>query len=338
MQKEIKNLTPLLDDKGRISNPGYAKTMQFQYDRKMIKASPFSLKEWDFYQLVLGDYICQITIGHISYIASFSATLFSVKTGEVKRFTRLKPFPLRSLQMPQNPEELNQIEIQGKDYKILFETKSNQRTLKVKAQDLALGKVEIDVVLDAPSTNEKMVIATPLIKKNQFYLNYKENYYGVQGKIRFGDTILQANCQDTAVLDWGRGVWPFKQEWFWGNGAAFTNVGKFGFNIGWGFGDLSHATENMFFWNGKAHKLGHLYVERNENDYMAPWKFKDKTGKFDFVMTPVYDNFTSTKIAFVHTQCHQVFGKYNGNTVLPNGEKLEIRDMLAFCEHAINRW
>ena len=30
---------------------------------------------------------------------------------------------------------------------------------------------------------------------------------------------------------------------------------EIGFNIGYGFGDTSNATENMVFYNGKAHKL-----------------------------------------------------------------------------------
>ena len=144
--------------------------------------------------------------------------------------------------------------------------------------------------------------------------------------------------QDTAVMDWGRGVWPFSQEWFWGNGAAFVGGDRFGFNIGWGFGDLSNATENMFFWNGKAVKLGALEVERDREDYMAPWRFHDEDGKFDLTMTPVLDHFTRTKIAFIQTQCHQVHGRFNGYIVLPDGERKEIEDVLAFCEHAENRW
>jgi hypothetical protein len=94
----------------------------------------------------------------------------------------------------------------------------------------------------------------------------------------------------------------------------------------------------MFFWNGRAVKVGALKVERDPKDYMAPWHFRDEAGLLDLTMTPVFDHFTRTKIAFIQTQCHQVHGYFHGRVVLPDGERKEIKDVLAFCEHAENRW
>jgi len=59
--------------------------------------------------------------------------------------------------------------------------------------------------------NDKMVIATPFDKPNQFYLNCKENFFGVRGHARIGDMRVDMGERDTAVMDWGRGVWPFSQ-------------------------------------------------------------------------------------------------------------------------------
>jgi hypothetical protein len=63
-----------------------------------------------------------------------------------------------------------------------------------------------------------------------------------------------------------------------------------------------------------------------------------ETERFDLVMTPVFDHFTRTKIAFIRTHCHQVHGRFSGWVVPPDGRRREIKDMLAFCEHAENRW
>jgi hypothetical protein len=337
-QREITESVPLLDGRGKLVKPGYARKMLFHYDRGKVRAGPFSLKEWDFYQITAGEYVLQMTIGHVSYVASFSAALLHPATGTCRRFTRLSPLPLRSLAMPENPEEPNTVQAEGKDYRIRFETLPDRRVLSLHAKDGQLGSVDIEVSLKNDPENEKMVIATPFFKDRQFYLNYKENYYGASGRAQIGDLKAEFGPEDTALMDWGRGVWPFKHEWFWGNGAAFIDGGRFGFNIGWGFGDLRNATENMFFWNGRAYKLGALQVERDTRDYMAPWRFRDEDGCFDLTMTPVYDNYTETKIAFINTHCHQVFGKYSGAAVLPGGDRIEVRDLPAFCEHAENRW
>lgn len=312
--------------------------MLFGYDRAMVRAGPLALKEWDFYQIAAGNDVLQLIIGHVSYAANFSATLFSTKTGERRYFSRMKPLPLRTMRMPENPELPNILEARGKDFSMRFETATETRHLTLSGRDPAMGEVRADVTLRHNPQDEKMVIATPFAKPGQFYLNCKENYYEVSGSVRIGGLQSTLKPGDTALLDWGRGVWPFRHEWFWGNGAANLADGRFGFNIGWGFGDTSHATENMFFWNGRAYKLGALRVERDERDYMAPWRFQDEAGTFDFTMAPVFDNFTQTRLGPVRTQCHQVFGCYSGAAVLPDGQRIEIRDMLAFCEHAQNRW
>lgn len=338
MQREITEVQTLLDNQGALTQPGYARRMMFDYNRDEIHAGPLSLKEWDFYQVISGDYVLQLTIGHVSYVASFSAMLFNIQTGEKKSFSRMKALPLRSMDMPRNPELPSVLEAKGKDYLMRFETRRDERLLIMQADDPKLGKIDIDLVIINDPENEKLVIATPFFKKSQFYLNYKENYYGVSGHAHLGDMRMQPSTDATVLMDWGRGVWPFKHEWFWGNGAGLVNGGRFGFNIGWGFGNLQYATENMFFWNGKAHKLDTLEVQVDTHDYMKPWHFKDRDGNFDFTMTPIYDRYTENNMLVVNTHCHQIFGRYTGTAVLPGGEIITVKELTAFCEHAENRW
>jgi len=339
MQRQITEITDLLDKNGKVIQPGYAKKMLYRYNRDRIHANPFALKEWDFYQISGGDWVLQMTIGHVSYAVNYSSTLFNIHTGERRTFSRLKAFPMRNIPMPLNPEEPYSLEGKGKGYRIAYNISREKRVLTLEAQEEKTGRIKIEVEIANNPNNEKMVIATPFAKPNQFYLNYKENYYAVKGTAAFGDLRVEFGSGYTALLDWGRGVWPFTQEWFWGNGTGFSGGKKFGFNIGWGFGDTSMATENMFFYEGKAYKLGGLKAERDEKDYMKPWRFTSDDGSFDLNMTPVYDNHTMTNIAFIiKTGCHQVHGLFNGTVRLPNGSEIKITNLLAFCEHAINRW
>ncbi|MEX1375885.1 MAG: DUF2804 domain-containing protein [Eubacteriales bacterium] len=338
MQKEIIKRTKLLDESGNVAVPGYAKSMLYEYNKENIKAGPLSLKEWDFYQVIVGDYVLKMTIGNISYVAQFGVDLFNVETKESYSFSRMKLFPLKRLKLPKDPESPSILKVVGKGYTMSFEVSENERHLVLKADDPKIGKIDIDIFLNNDIKNEKMVIATPFEKNKKFYLNCKENYFGGRGKIAFGDRVLEVDDTATAVLDWGRGVWPFSQEWFWGNGAAIVDGNNFGFNIGWGFGDLKSASENMFFWNGKAYKLGNLITEVDVNDYFKPWKFKDEEGKFELTLSPIYDQVTDLKIGFIQMYCHQLFGRYDGYIILPDGKKIEIKNMLAFCEHAKNKW
>ncbi|HOV63488.1 MAG TPA: DUF2804 family protein, partial [Spirochaetia bacterium] len=116
MQREITETQRLLDENGALIRPGFARKMVFEYNREQIKAGLFSLKEWDFYQVISGDDVLQLTIGHVSYVASFSVMLFNIRTGEKNSFTRMKPLPLRNIPMPRNPEKPHVLEVKGKDY------------------------------------------------------------------------------------------------------------------------------------------------------------------------------------------------------------------------------
>ena len=60
------------------------------------------------------------------------------------------------------------------------------------------------------------------------------------------------------VLDWGRGVWTYHNTWYWGSASGQVEGVPFGWNIGYGFGDTSAASENMLFYGGKAHKLSQV--------------------------------------------------------------------------------
>lgn len=56
--------------------------MQFIYNRDRVRSFPLRLKEWDFYQIQKGHMVLQMTIGHVSYMCSVSATLMDLDTGE----------------------------------------------------------------------------------------------------------------------------------------------------------------------------------------------------------------------------------------------------------------
>ena len=62
-------------------------------------------------------------------------------------------------------------------------------------------------------------------------------------------------------------------------------------------------------------------------------------GRFNLTMTPFYDYHTDLNVLdLARMHAHQVHGKWNGNVILDDGTKLEIKDMYAFCEYVENKW
>ncbi|MNP68447.1 hypothetical protein D3C76_1644040 [compost metagenome] len=61
-------------------------------------------------------------------------------------------------------------------------------------------------------------------------------------------------------------------------------------------------------------------------------------GRFEMEFTPIYDQQTATKLLFVDNKCHQLFGTFTGKAVLDDGQVIEVKNMVAFIEHAVNNW
>ena len=60
----------------------------------------------------------------------------------------------------------------------------------------------------------------------------------------------------------------------------------FGFNIGYGFGSTSAATENILFYDGKAHKLDDVTFHIPADDYCKPWTFSSSDGGLRWTLSP----------------------------------------------------
>lgn len=111
MENKLEKRMDLLDGQGRIVKPGYATKMLYNYNKENIKAHPFALKEWDFYQIYIGDYVLKMTIGNISYIANFSAavrrllraaTLDSILVGDLVIYNVLRKICFSGTEKPIN--------------------------------------------------------------------------------------------------------------------------------------------------------------------------------------------------------------------------------------------
>lgn len=333
-QREFTEPGPVLDKNGSPI-PGYSTKSILSYNRKAIKAPPYRIKEWDFYQ-VTDDRMClQFTVGHASYAGQIGIMLFDFRKGEkLAEKARFLVLPFGSMHLPMDGESDHVITYCKKSVEMRFEARENQRRLYCKWDDF-----EADILLTRQNENS-LVINVPFDESPKaFYYNQKINCMKAEGFVRYnGDskyTFLQENS--FGILDWGRGVWPFHNEWYWSNGTGYINDKIFGFNLGCGFGNTSIATENILFYGNTVHKLGDVIIERSEN-YMDPWHLYDREGRLDLTLTPTYDRTTRTKLLWVDNCCHQMFGEFTGRAVLDDGRELKIDKLVSFAEHAINNW
>ena len=100
MQKEISEKQPLLNEKGNITNPGYAKSLVWEYDRSKIKAAKSRIKEWDYYYISNGKYALCVTMADLGYVGALSISTLDFTVPSEVTNSSVFLMPMGKLQMP----------------------------------------------------------------------------------------------------------------------------------------------------------------------------------------------------------------------------------------------
>ena len=331
---------PLLDQKGYLLESGYHTSLVKDYYRDMVKVKGMRIKEWDYYY-VGNDHIgIALTVADNSYMWFISATLFNFDQKTEHSYSRMGFFSNGRLKMP-NTSIKGNVHFKKKGQEISFNVEKSKRHITAMIESFVDKKpLHVDLILE-PTIKDSMVIATPFAKKKHFYYNQKINLLKANGIIRCGEDTY--SLKDAyGVLDWGRGVWTYKNTWYWSSLSGLYKGKKIGFNLGYGFGDTSQATENMLFYGDKTYKLNdvtfNIPQKEGKDDYLSPWTITSSDGIIHLNFTPILDRFSHSNVMLIESKQHQVFGKFSGRFHLNDLEVIELKDMMGFAEKVFNRW
>jgi len=346
MQHEIKKSEMLLDEKGDLREPGYAKNLLPIYDRFQIKAGALRIKEWDYYLIANDHFAVALTISDNSYMGLDSVTFinFDERWEKTRSFTQF--FTLGKKNLPAS-SQVGDVSTKSRKHRISFSHKGNKRILYFSVENFINSLPLSGLIELSDEPEESMVIATPFETKGHFYYNQKINCMSAKGRVQVGNKEYLFKEEDSfGVLDWGRGVWTYQNTWYWGSASGLVGGVPFGFNLGYGFGNTEAATENMIFYNGKAHKISEVTFlipmkpDRStpKENYLKPWKFTSDDKRFEMYFKPILDRKAFMTFFGLKSDQHQVFGRFSGKAVLDDGTVIEINNFIGFAEKVSNKW
>lgn len=344
MQNEIQNPAPLLNDDGSLFEAGYAKYPIMVYDRSQIKGGKSRIKEWDYYLIYNDRYAVALTADDNSYMGMMSVSFIDLEHKTEVTKSVILPLTFGKIKLPAS-SQYGDVVYDSKKVKLSFTHEAEGRRLKVLFKKFKDKEdFECDFLLtDEP--RDSMVIATPFPeKKTAFYYNQKIIAMRASGTVWF-DRKKYKFTKGTSfgLLDWGRGVWTYDNTWYWSAAQGEIDGKRFGFNLGYGFGDTSAASENMLFVDGIAHKLeGVTFVipktPDGKDDYLKPWRFTSTDGRLELSFEPIIDRKAKISLGIIMSDQHQVFGRFSGEAVLDDGSRIKIKDLLGFAEKVRNKW
>lgn len=332
----------LLNEFGNLKEAGYAFSLVKEYDRGDIKASALRIKEWDYYYFGDDNYGIALTLDDNGYMGLASCSILDFKNKTYINKANMFWFCLGKVNMPKTSVD-GSIHKIGKNYDLNFINENGKRHLIGNFKNVEGKTLFVDVTLEL-TTPHSMVIATPFKKDKHFYYNQKINLLSLKGHFQFGDLTYYFKPNSFGVLDWGRGVWTYKNTWYWSSVSGKYKDMNIGFNLGYGFGDTSKASENMLFINDEAFKLNDCTFNiplnnKKEEDYLKTWTItsNDDSDEINLKFVPILDRHDKTNALILSQDAHQVFGKFSGYFKVKN-QKFEFEDLMGFAEKVSNKW
>ena len=332
----------LLNATGNLNEAGYSTSLVKEYNRNDIKGLKWRIKEWDYYYVGNAKCGVALTIADNSYMSLCSLTFLNFEVPCETTKSVMNWFTFGKTNLPSTSRE-GDVHFANKKVEMHFIHENGKRHLTCSWKEFTKDKKDVRLDLYLEETNkDSIVVATPFNKEGHFYYNQKINLLKSNGYVKVGDDIFDFNDNTYGVLDWGRGVWTYKNTWFWSSLSGEFEGRKIGFNLGYGFGDNSTHSENIFFYDDKSYKLEDVhfdipFTKTGKDSFMEPWKFRSASGDINLTFTPIINRHANMNVGIIKSLQNQVFGKFSGYIIV-DGKEFFFTDMLGFAEKVTNKW
>jgi len=341
MQHEILAPLPLHHADGQLNQPGWARQAYWQYQRSAVPASSWRIKEWDYYAVVSPEgFAFSLTASNLGYAGLYALCVVDLNQGRFWQTDALQALPLARHAFPETSDS-GSIHFRNSNLDLHIQRIDGEHRLRFASPRMAGpdGKgIDGELYFRQPP-QESLNIATAWPNSKAFYYNTKLNCMEVSGKFRHAGKHYQLSpVRDLGVLDWGRGVWTYRNTWYWASASGFIDGEAFGFNFGYGFSDRSPASENLLLYRGRAHKLDQIIFHFDRHDWLKPWRISSNDGRVELEFIPRVDRNSHFNALLIASEQHQVFGHYRGHVTLDNGQVLQLGHLPGFAEEVRNRW
>jgi hypothetical protein len=345
-QNELTQSSSLLDKYGGLIQVGWSP--QPLLDCNLERAAfygflkrplqRFRIKRWDYYAVFTPQRFFSATIADLGYAGNIFVYTLDFASKDLHEEGLVIPFG-KGISLPRNSQE-GDSSFEGQGARLTFRVQPGWRELSVDWPAFHEGRgIQAEIRLFCLPEHESMTIVIPIPGK-RFYYNRKINCMPADGILKYGEIIDELDkSQSLGSLDWGRGVWAYRSFWNWASASGFLPDGRtVGLNLGCGFGDTSAASENCLVLDGRLHKLDQVGLEYTPGDYMKTWKFRDNQGRLELDFVPFLDRTARTDLKVIFSEVHQMFGRYHGQVVADDGEKIVIDGLIGFAEEHHARW
>ncbi|MFF3066174.1 DUF2804 domain-containing protein [Oerskovia sp. NPDC057915] len=283
-------------------------------------------KRWEYWGVMTPTHVVGIVASSIDYAGVHGLYVLDRATGEETVTDVVVPLA-RGAILPER-SGVGRVEARARELAIVIEQSPETTRIRAASHD-----VRLDLTVPLPAGHESLGVVVPWSDR-LFQYTVKDVARPVHGSLTVRGALHDVSADDSfAVLDHGRGRWPYAMTWNW---AAGSGHGR-GIQLGGRWTDGTGSTENALLVDGRIHKIGaELDWTYDRTDLLAPWRVSGDG--VEAVFTPFHERVARTELLVVGSETHQCFGTWSGYARTDEGVWVDLDGLVGWAEEARQRW
>lgn len=281
-------------------------------------------KRWEYWNVMTPTHIVALTVSSIDYAAVHEVWVFDRAT---ERSWGAAPtvLPARDVDLPPSLGGGPAL-ARAKGLRIAVTPGGDSWRLFAE-----IPEASFDITVTRPPDHDLLAVVVPWSER-RFQYTVKDVALPARGTITVEGVAHEVPDGSWAVLDHGRGRWPYDVAWNWGAGAGVSGGRTIGIQVGGRWTDGTGSTENGVIVDGVLHKISvPVTWEYDLARPLDPWRIHG--GGLDATFTPFYDKRSATNLVVVASRTDQCFGVWSGSF-----DGIPFAGIEGFAEDVHNRW
>ncbi len=333
-EPEIGGPTSLTTAGGKLNREAIGWATQPIIDTSGLARGRGRNKRWEYWNVATPEHILGMTVSHIDYACVHELWLLDRATGHAlgKAATVIPP---RGAVLAPRLEHGRSM-ARAKDLALDIDEVPGGTRLRGQ-----IAGVAFDITAELPDGHERLALVVPW-SDERFQYTVKDIARPASGWIRVDGVRHELpEGESWAVLDHGRGRWPYDISWNWGAGSGYTQLGGesrvIGLQVGARWTDGTGVSENAFFVDGRMHKIhGPTEWRYDLASWRTPWQVTG--GGLDARFKPFHNKVTRTDLLVLKGHTDQCFGYWSGTFTTAAGEQIPFDGLIGWAEEVHNRW
>lgn len=291
-------------------------------------------KRWEYWGVTTPTHVIALTVASLDYAAQHQVWVLDRRTGTEVDHVAVVPLARGAVLTTSAGPGRNSASARGLDIEL---TTGDDGTTRLRART---DRVRVDLVTAVPTGHESLGVVVPWGAR-RFQYTLKDVARPVEGTLLVDGVRHDVPADASwAVLDHGRGRWPYSMRWNWGAGSGVVDGRVVGVQVGGAWTDGTGSTENALVLDGRLHKNSdELVWEYDPSDWSAPWRVHDREhARVDLTLTPFHERVSRMNLGIVAGTTHQCFGTWSGWMSTDAGERVRVDGATGWAEEARNRW